>query len=140
MNSWKRRQSGLRKRTSNVPYDHEYNNWFLFLDDERTIEMAYPDEKPGEFHVARSTEEAKALVKELGIPVFMSLDHDLGGDDTSMEFLKWLAQADDSPFDTYDHDVPGFYVHSANPIGSENIKSFITSWARSLAFDDGGEF
>lgn len=77
--------------------------------------------------VARSTNEACWLVKVNGMPSKMSLDHDLGGDDTTMVFLSWLA---------YEHwngteALPEYVVHSANPIGTQNISSFMESWRRS---------
>jgi hypothetical protein len=51
------------------------------------------------------------------IPV-MSLDHDLGGDDTSRRIILWLCEN------------PGFWpkevkVHSANPVGREWLEAMI---------------
>jgi len=77
--------------------------------------------------IARSTQEAKNVLELLGTPMFMALDHDLGGHDTTMKFLKWFA------FD-YEHNddpVPEYVVHSANPAGTQNIISYIESWRRS---------
>lgn len=72
---------------------------------------------------------------------FLSLDHDLGlagklidkEDDTEyqidhsvMNFLKWLAT-------TYWDGVapvPDYAIHSANPVGRENIRSYMESWKR----------
>jgi hypothetical protein len=79
--------------------------------------------------VARSTEAAKALVSERGMPALMSLDHDLGGEDRAMDFLKWLAN------EYWDgvQAVPMFLVHSANPVGILNLASFMDSWRRSVS-------
>mgnify|MGYP000875156311 CR=1 FL=1 len=104
--------------------------WKLFLDDER--DLAYIGEEGHlEWRVARSVEEAKKLVEKLGMPVEMSLDHDLGvvnGEcSTTMEFLKWLQEwwdANKRPR------VPDFQAHSANPVGVQNIRSFMRSWLR----------
>lgn len=93
----------------------------LFIDDVR-------DPPEGEWVVVRSSSEALAYVKENGLPAFISFDHDLGGEDTTMVFLRKLVDTvwngDDIP--------PEYTVHSANPVGSKNIVSFMESWKRSL--------
>ena len=92
----------------------------LFIDDERN-----PPEDG--WVVCRSTEEAITLIKSQGIPDFMSLDHDLGGDDTTMVFLKrFVSEIWDGKTDP-----PGYKVHSANPVGAKNIISFMESWIKS---------
>lgn len=110
--------------------------WKLFLDDER--ELSYIGESNRlEWRIARKNSQAQKLVEELGMPVEMSLDHDLGivydeekgtiRDSTSMEFLKWLQEwweANGRPR------VPDFQAHSANPVGVQNIRSFMRSWMR----------
>lgn len=97
--------------------------WKLYLDDLRD-----PPPAVGEpWTVARSSSEAIQLVEEKGLPMWMSLDHDLGGDDTSMVFLKWLAYEYQAEF------IPLWFVHSANPIGKQNIEAFLKSWLRSMA-------
>lgn len=73
---------------------------------------------------AKTSEEAILFIKEHGIPEEMSLDHDLGGDDTVMVFLKWLAgNVEFKPF--------RWKVHSQNPIGKKNIEAFLKSWQKS---------
>jgi len=49
-------------------------------------------------------------------------DHDLGGDDTAMRVVNWMIEKD--------MDKPGWIpepfnwdVHSANPVGKENLNS-----------------
>lgn len=91
--------------------------WNLWLDDLR------PCPYEG-WRIARSTEEAKTLVTDLGPPTTMSLDHDLGGDDTAMRFVRWLS---DVHFET----IPDWQIHSANPVGRDNLRSFLLSWERS---------
>lgn len=95
--------------------------WKLYLDDVREPEEA-------SYVIARSTEEALGLCKELGFPTFMSLDHDLGGDDTTMVFLNRLVR---ELWDT-STSPPDYQVHSSNPVGAKNIVAFMESWRRSL--------
>ena len=97
--------------------------WKLFLDDERN-----PTEDG--YIIARSSPMAViAVVQRDELPSFMSLDHDLGETDTTMIFLKelhhiWEEKGADP------NDIPDFVVHSANPIGTENIISFMKSWKK----------
>lgn len=93
----------------------------LFIDDER-----YPTDNS---HIVRSSAEACAFVELNGIPVFISFDHDLGGDDTSMKFIHWLV---DYMMDTGEKFPVGFdyYVHSQNPVGRDNIKSYMDNMIR----------
>ena len=76
--------------------------------------------------VARSSKEALELVISKGMPSFMSVDHDLGGDDTTMTFLKALYTLHPNG------PVPAYKIHSANIVGSRNIESFLESWKYSL--------
>ncbi len=115
-------------------------NWVLWLDDVRVpyVENETTGEKvfveldqfkhtsfPVDGVVwCKTTHDAKAMVLERGLPGFMYLDHDLGNADTSMEFLHWLAVQD---FQTA---PPDYYVISANPVGSQNIRAFMESWKK----------
>lgn len=102
-------------------------SWKLFLDDERD-----PTE-PG-YTVVRSSIMAVIKTVERGeLPKFMSLDHDLGEEDTSMKFLKelfiiWEENGADPS------QIPDYVVHSANPVGVKNIISYMESWKKSLTF------
>ena len=92
----------------------------LFLDDIRS-----PTDSSN--IVARSSLEAMEIIQKLGIPSCMYLDHDLGGEDTTMNFLKMLYEAyPDGP-------IPKYAVHSSNLVGKKNIESFLNSWKKSLA-------
>jgi hypothetical protein len=93
----------------------QYN---LFIDDLR--------EPPAgtDYIVARSSTEAIGWVVLRGIPKHISFDHDLGGEDTSMVFLHWLANK------VIDEELEfprGFTyaVHSQNPVGAQNIRGFM---------------
>lgn len=104
----------------------------LFLDDERKVEDVY---KNGEkkFVVAKSSAEAINLVKKYGMPTYMSLDHDLGVDDTTMNFLRWLANENPDLViggKKFSNQIPSYKVHSANPVGTQNIISFMNSWEK----------
>ena len=92
----------------------------LFIDDTRDP----PDDT---WVVCRTCSEAQAAIVDLGRPAFMSLDHDLGGTETVMEFLRWYAH------NHYETGVPDYQVHSANPVGQLNIVAFLESWQRSLS-------
>lgn len=94
--------------------------WKLYLDDERSL----PDSS---WTLAKSSTEAIDLVKAKGMPSVMSLDHDLGEQDTSLVFLKWLAF--DSKYSALA--CPQYTVHSANPVGRDNILAFLASWKKS---------
>lgn len=97
----------------------------LFIDDNRMLgDVPIPDLKMP-WALARSSGEAKGHILQRGIPAFISFDHDLGGDDTSMKFLKWFSALNLDK-------VPEYQVHSANPVGKENIIGFMESWKRSL--------
>lgn len=91
----------------------------MFIDDERNP----PD---NEYVVCRSTDEAINYIKKNKWPYHFSFDHDLGGDDTVMVFLKKL-------YDFWNESIPipSYFVHSANPIGKKNIISFMESWKKS---------
>lgn len=104
----------------------------IFIDDERNPKMVFDLEAEDNcgcnygqtFVVCRSTNEAMKVVSARGMPTFMALDHDLGGNDTAMNFLKWLANEywdGSSP-------IPDYSVHSSNPAGRANIISFMETW------------
>lgn len=91
-----------------------------------------PPSDETDWKVARSSEEAIEIFLKHGTPAFIDFDHDLGLDingepDTAMHFLKWLSNF--HPFAI--NQIEGFNVHSQNPQGRENIRSFMTSWKRS---------
>ena|SRR6266403_112113 len=104
--------------------DMTYN---LFLDDLR-------DPPAGDWLVVRSYEEACQTVMERGWPRLVSFDHDLGRTPsgelgkTGFDFAKFLVERDleecSLPVDFQ------FVVHSANPIGAENIASYLRSYLR----------
>lgn len=93
----------------------------VFLDDIR-----YPVDDTWE--IVRSTEQAKQHVLDNGVANEWSFDHDLGGDDTAVEFIKWLIDTDiDSGGSFIPHDFK-YCIHSANPVGSANIKGLLNGY------------
>ena len=96
----------------------------MFIDDER-----FPVDDS--FTICRSSNEAINHVKANGLPIFVSFDHDLGGDDTSIIFINWLIEhiLDNnlSFYERFD-----YYVHSQNPIGAVNIRNKIDSFIKYL--------
>ena len=81
--------------------------------------------------VVRSYEAFIATIVEKGPPTEISFDHDLGWDEKKNEerksgydCAKWLVE----------NKIPlmKFNVHSANPVGAENIRKLLQSWIRQL--------
>lgn len=104
----------------------------MFLDDVRALNEIIGEEEilAREWTVARSSDDAITQVFLFGMPELISFDHDLGGEDTSMQFLKWLTEEWlDGKFG--DCSIPDYQIHSANPVGSANIKSWMETWKKS---------
>ncbi len=94
----------------------------IYLDDLRTPPAGQ------EWVVVRSSYEAIEFVKNNGMPVYWSFDHDLGSDDTTMVFLKWLIEYD---MDNAGTIIPAdftYNIHSANPVGVKNIDGILCSY------------
>lgn len=76
---------------------------------------------PNGFDIVRSSDEAIKYIEENGIPSCISFDHDLGGDDTSMRVVNYIIDGVlDGKYEFPEDFI--FFVHSDNPVGSENIK------------------
>jgi len=115
--------------------------WNLFLDDIRNPDYVNDGR---DYMLARSFDQAVALVERFGVPDHISFDHDLGWDELKPEangliimseeqgkaaksghdFVKWMI----------DQDLDGkikipetfsWYVHSANPVGALNIDGLL---------------
>lgn len=103
------------------------NNNGLFIDDLR--DSSYVNNN-NNLTTVRSSREAIDFVSNFGCPDFISFDHDLGGDDTAMIFVKWLIEKD---MDNNGEIIPSnfsFNVHSQNPVGKQNIESYINGYLR----------
>lgn len=104
----------------------------LFLDDER-----YPVLKKDNWviatpwHIARNYDDAIWYVQNLGVPRFISFDHDLGApqNPTGYDFAKWLC----AYIEDYELDFPDkfeYHIHSQNPVGAENIRAYMENFLR----------
>ena len=101
-------------------------NWKLYLDDIRT-----PDDPT--FMIVRTVNDAQKLIHLLGVPTFISFDHDLGMDDegnlllSGYDFAKWLVEMDMEGIFTLTEDFD-FIVHSQNPVGAKNIREYFRNY------------
>ena len=93
--------------------------WALFIDDE-----CEPANDGWEYVIARSSSDALDMLKENEAPVWISFDHDLGGDDTAMEFCRGLVDHLISNGQKLPKEFD-FQVHSQNPIGVEDITAYM---------------
>lgn len=102
----------------------------LFLDDLRDPTWDLID-----VLVARNVHEAEVLVKDLGVPSCLSLDHDLGKNEPSaMAFLHWLV--DDHLNGLIDlRLIEEVIVHSANPVGADNLAGLWDGFAKHIGSD-----
>lgn len=105
----------------------------LFLDDLRIP----PDDT---WEVVRNYQEFIYWIETNGLPGIISFDHDLGEDKSGFDGIKWLCefilnenekrnQSKESELEK--QDLPQIRVHSANPVGKENIELYWKSFMRS---------
>lgn len=94
----------------------------LYIDDIRSPKGTFDK-------ITRTSAETIQCMKINGCPTYISFDHDLGGEDTAMKIINWMID--------YDLDNPGFIpkgfeynIHSANPVGKENIDSLLKSYLK----------
>ncbi|MGE4382461.1 MAG: cyclic-phosphate processing receiver domain-containing protein [Arcobacter sp.] len=98
----------------------------MYLDDIRTPINDYDV-------IVRSYNEAIEFVKNKGIPSFISFDHDLGCNEkgnvlkSGYDFAKWLVEMDIENIYKFPNDF-SFEIHSANPIGKNNINSILNNY------------
>lgn len=94
---------------------------YLFLDDVRIPDPQLP------WNVVRSYEAAVEFVLNNGCPDVISFDHDLGEGKSGYDFAKWLVEMDlDKKIEIPLHF--SYVVHSANPVGRENIIGLLESY------------
>lgn len=112
------------------------SRWKLFIDDNagKPGMEAFRNPPKGEhdWKIARSSEEAKQLVIEFGIPAFIDFDHDLGRkgkrEDKATHFIKWFQQT----YPDAIREIEGWSIHSKNEPGARVIESLMNSWKRSV--------
>ncbi|MEX3929949.1 cyclic-phosphate processing receiver domain-containing protein [Paraburkholderia sp. BR10936] len=95
----------------------------LFIDDLR-------DPTSSSWTIARTSSEAIAFLETRGCPYEISFDHDLGGDDTAMVVAKRLIEMDLDAEGRYIPEDFVFSVHSANPVGKENILGILRAYLK----------
>ena len=99
-------------------------SWKMYIDDER-----FP--KAEGFIIVRSVAEAQSIILTQGCPSFISFDHDLGDQvPTGHDLVKWLVDEDLKQEGKFLPDNFTFNVHSANPVGRDNIISLFTSYLK----------
>lgn len=86
------------------------------------------------FIIIRSFSEAVSFVLQNEVPSFISFDHDLGMKEgklleTGYDFAKWLVENDIEGIIFIPEDF-SFNVHSANPVGSRNIESYLNNYLK----------
>lgn len=118
----------------------------LYLDDLRVPKMTYPTTSNSDWTLARNYDEFVKVIEKNGLPFFISFDHDLGTEHyadahlfkpidyskykekTGLDCAKWLVEYCMDNKRT----LPKYEVHSANPVGAENIRKYIESYERSI--------
>lgn len=106
----------------------------LFIDDDRwPSETTWADwyGQRDEWTVARNWNEVEELITTLGVPEFISFDHDLGHNE--LDGREITIRMIDNLMDNV-WELPAtfsFSVHSKNVIGKENIESY---WNNYLEF------
>ena len=99
--------------------------WNLFIDDERM-----PPEDGRTWVIARTHAQAMVEIIDRGMPSYISFDHDLGENKTGYDTVKEIVAMDmDATDEKYKFPADfDFYVHSQNPIGKENIESYLNNY------------
>lgn len=101
----------------------------LYIDDIRTPPPVFGDVN---WKIARSSDAAISWITHNGIPQVISFDHDLGGEDTAMRVVHWIVeQTLDGKLTFPDGFV--YHVHSANPVGADNIHGTMTNFLSHIA-------
>ena len=96
--------------------------FYIYLDDLR--------EKPGYYdRQFRDYDSFVNYIMTIGDTVancHISFDHDLGEGKNGYDCAKWLAKW----CDENDYELPGYCVHSANPVGRKNIESVFETYKK----------
>lgn len=79
--------------------------------------------------ILRSSKEVIHYLSNNPCPEYISFDHDLGEDDTSMIIIKYMVTRDLDEGNFIPRDF-NFNVHSANPVGKANIEGYLNSYLK----------
>lgn len=98
---------------------------FIWLDDERPIPDEWIRRANNDIYFVRVKNAQDLIIwfktksKEFD-KIFISFDHDLGGDYTGYDVAKFIVENKCN--------LTGFTVHSMNPVGSQNIIDLLTHY------------
>ena len=112
--------------------------WTLFLDDIRfPADVKYNYGPYRNIVICRDMDDAVWCVEQYGLPTTISFDHDLAdvhyiigdGEKTGYTFAKWFCDY------VMDNDLRlpvgfGYFVHSMNPVGAENIRRYMENFLK----------
>lgn len=102
------------------------SRYSLFIDDERDP----PGNDGRVWVVARDWEDVMMAFRIHGMPGYVSFDHDLGLDThTGYDIAKFMVELDMNNDENFA--IPqefGFYVHSQNPVGRDNIQKYLDNY------------
>lgn len=108
----------------------------LFLDDLREPSDIWKGERSENFVVARSFDEAMAVLASQGCPSFISFDNDLGeGQLEGYDLAKQLCELDMNGLIHIPQHFQ-FFVHSANCKAWDNISLYINNYLKHRNSDD----
>ena len=132
-------------------------SYYLMLDDIRSMSdvrkyTKLPDVPNEHWIVVRSYNELVDTINKLGLPTFVSLDHDLSDIHYGHVLINRNdLNGDEIPYDSYIEKTgydcakwlvdycmnkgikhPPYVVHSMNPIGKSNIESYIESYNKTV--------
>ena len=104
-------------------------SWRLFIDDER-----FPI-REDDWFIARDVNEAVQQIIVMGLPAFISFDHDLDDGANGANFATWLINymIDEGLKFPKNFD---YFVHSQNPIGAANIRGKMDAAINHLGYDN----
>lgn len=127
----------------------------LFLDDLRSVEMIYPNADLKDWVIVRDFHQFVNYIQKYGLPDYVSFDHDLGIEHTKYYFNNGGHQSPPDPSlanfkekTGYDAakwlvdfcvenelPLPMWHVHSHNPIGAQNIRSYLKNAEKHLGLN-----
>lgn len=121
--------------------------YYLFLDDVRhPNQVTWVDLPQKPYSLVRNYQEFVDLIILRGIPEFVAYDHDLSdshyGDGLHGEDINYNKYKEKTGYDAAKWLVnecmkkgvkhPPYQVHSMNPVGKQNIISYVESYNRSI--------
>lgn len=106
----------------------------LFIDDLRMPSQV--GLKDADFLIVRDPFEARQAIHKYK-PQYIAFDHDLGVDSYTMkihktgyDIAKWMTEQDQDRDAEYITEDFKFSVHSANPVGAENITKLLNGYMK----------